>query len=216
MFYIDDYNSKTITNTPPAKKITQYRKDWENAKIDANKKQLQAFFYLAGVVIGKNYDAVKELLSKYGYEVSSERDAATAISDMIGKKEWPKFLKEFGDLMEDTVDESIFENLSEDAKSEESGWVEAVIAAVGSITGGALSLASSKKTQEAAKENAKATMFSGLAGILAEKEKTKAEMEKTKQQQKKGVIWIILGILLIVGIVVTILVVRARRKKANG
>lgn len=210
MFYIDDYNSKTITNAPPEKKI--YRKDWESAKLESNKKQLQSFFYLAGVVIGKNYSDVKEMLSKYGYEVSSERDAATAISDMIGKKEWPKFLKEFGDLIENTVDESIYENLTEDSKNEESGWVEAVVAAVGSITGGALSLASSKKAQQAAKENAKATMFSGLAGILAEKEKTKAEMEKTKQQEKKGVIWIIIGVLLIIGIVVTILVVRAKRK----
>ena len=212
MFYIDDYNSKTVTNNPPAKKVADFRKEWESTKQELNKKQLTVFWYLAGVVIAHNFEEVKTLLSKYGFDVTSEQDAAVAISSMLGTQKWPKFVNEFGDLMEETIDERVLEELKE--SSEESGWVEALIQAVGSVASSSLSLAASKKAQDAAKENAKATMFSGISNALAEREKVKAEMEKTKREGKKGIVWIIIAVLLLVGIIVGIVIYKNRKAKA--
>jgi hypothetical protein len=205
MFYIDEYNSKTVTNTPPAKKEAEAKM----AKMEMDSKQLAAFWYLAGVVIARDFEEVKTLLSKYGYDVSNEEDATTAIADMIGTEKWPRFVKEFGDIIE----ENVLEGIPSSEGSEESGFVGAIIAAIGQIGGSSLSLAASNKQLKAAKENAKSQMFAGLTNALAEQKKLEAEKEKTKQTQKKAIVWIVVSIILVIAIIVGIVIYK--KVKAN-
>jgi hypothetical protein len=103
MFYIDDYNSKTITNSLPKKE----REALAKVKSEMDSKQLATFWYIAGVTIASNYEEVRELLLKYGYDVTNEEDAAAAITDILGTPKWTKFVKEFEGIIEDTVDEKI-------------------------------------------------------------------------------------------------------------
>ena len=102
MFYIDDYNSKAITNSPPKKE-----EKLELAKTKTEMEQLAVFWHIAGVAIARNFTDVKGLLGKYDYQVSNEKDAAAAITDILGTPKWTKFVKEFEGIIEDTVDEKI-------------------------------------------------------------------------------------------------------------
>ena|ERR1700741_931920 len=206
MFYIDDYNSKAITNGPPKKsdKIAI-----SNAKKQMEARQLAIFWHLAGITIVSDFAEVKGLLNKYGYKVSNEKDAALAITDMIGTAKWANFVKEFGEIMEEAVDEKIVDQIN--SGGEESAWVQALIAAVGSVASSSLNVAASAKAQEAAKENAKGQMFTGISAMLTEKERTKAEAERTKQSSKKGIIWIVLAIIIVLGIIIGIVIYKKRQ-----
>ena len=207
MFYIDDYNSKAITNSPPKR---EDKMELAKAKKVMESKQLSVFWYLAGTTIANRFVEVKALLSKYGYKVVNEEDAAAAISDMIGTAKWVKFVKEFGEIMEDSIDERIINDINE--SSEESGWIEALIQAVGSVASSSLNVAASNKQLKGTKENAKAQMFTGVAAILAEKERTKAEAEKTRREEKKGTIWIVLSIVIALAVIIAIIIIYKRRK----
>lgn len=211
MFYIDSYNSKAVTNTPPQR--PDPNKEMAQAKAEMLSKQLASFWYLAGIVIAYNFDEVKALLSKYGYNVSSEEDATVAISEMLGTEKWTKFVKEFGDIMEDTIDERVMDELKE--MDEESGWVQALIAAVGAIGSSSLGLASASKQQKAAKENAKAQMFTGVSAALAEKQKLEAEKEKTKREGKRATVWIIITVIIVLALIIGIVIYK-RRKAATA
>lgn len=173
-------------------------------------KQLSIFWYLAGTTIVNRFVEVKALLSKYGYKVVNEEDAAAAISDMVGTSKWVKFVKEFGEIMEDSIDERIINDINE--SNEESGWIEALIQAVGSVASSSLNVAASNKQLKGTKENAKAQMFNGVAAMLAEKERTKAEAEKTRREEKKGTIWIVLSIVIALAVIIAIIIIYKRRK----
>ena len=102
MFYIDDYNSKAIVNRPPQKqqKFTPEQKQEQNDV-------LNLFWYTMGVTIAENFDAMKNLLNKYGYSVNTEQEATTAINNMaFGKdtKRWQSFLNDASSLMNKTLD----------------------------------------------------------------------------------------------------------------
>jgi hypothetical protein len=211
MFYIDDYNSKTITNSPPKKAD---KEALVKVKTELDNKQLAAFWYIAGVTIASNYDEVSELLLKYGYDVTNEEDAASAIADMLGTPKWTKFLVEFGEIIEETVDESVLNNLKEG--NDESGWVEALIQGIGAVGSSSLGLAKSAKDKKAAEASAKAQMFYGITNVLAEKEKLKAEKERTLQNQKKGSTWIIVGVVVVVIAIVGFVIYKKMKSKAQA
>ena len=98
MFYIDDYKSKTVVNAPPGYKEKQeQRKQHENDV-------LNLFWYSIGVTIAEQFDSVKELLSRYGHTVSTEEEAATAITDIVHTSRWPKFVEGMAPLLHKTVD----------------------------------------------------------------------------------------------------------------
>lgn len=190
MFYIDDYNSKTITNSPPKR---EDKIALDKAKKDMDTRQLSIFWYLSGITIANNFTEVKSLLSKYGYNVVNEEDAAVAMSDMLGTAKWAKFVSDFGSLMENTVDERIINQIN----SEDTGWIEALISAVSSISSSTLNVASSSKELQSTKEKAKTQMISGVTAMLSQNEKTKA-VEKTKVETKKNTIWIIAVIIILI------------------
>lgn len=190
MFYIDDYNSKTITNSPPKR---EDKIALDKAKKDMDTRQLSIFWYLSGITIANNFTEVKSLLSKYGYNVVNEEDSAVAMSDMLGTAKWAKYVSDFGSLMENTVDERIINQIN----SEDTGWIEALISAVSSISGSTLNIASSSKELQSTKEKAKTQMISGVTAMLSQNEKTKA-VEKTKVETKKNTIWIIAVIIILI------------------
>jgi hypothetical protein len=210
VIYIDDYNSKAITNTPPNNK-REDKVELAKAKLEINSKQLAVFWHITGVAIANNFSQVKALLLKYGFNVVNEEDAAVAISEMIGTPKWTSFVVEIGEIIENTVDEKIIESLKNN--KEESSWVEALISAVGSVAGSSLGLGAASKQQKVAKENAKSQMFSGITSVLVAKENTRLEAEKTKQQQKKSIALIIVSVVIVLGIIIAIIVYR-RRKQA--
>jgi hypothetical protein len=175
-------------------------------------RQQAIFWYLAGVTIGYNYEEVKVLLSKYGYDVSNEQDAATAIAEMIGTPKWTKFLLEFGNLIEESVDESVFNKLEDGA--EESSFVAALIGAIGAIGGSSLGLAKSSKDKKAAEVNAKAAMFAGITNVLAEKQRVDAERERTLREEKKSTIWIVIAVVVVLLAIIGFVVYKRMKAKA--
>jgi hypothetical protein len=207
MIYVDDYNSKVINNSPPSKKD---KEEVVKAKQEMDSKQLAIFWYIAGVTIANKFEDVKSLLSEFGYQVSDEEDAASAIADMIGTKKWAKFVMDFGEIIEDTIDDRIE---AEDT-SEESGFVAALIAAIGATVGGTLGLIKTSKEKQVAKENAKTQMFTGITAVLVEKEKVKAAKEAALAQERKGIVAIIISLIIVVGIIIGIIIYK-RNKAAK-
>jgi len=206
MFYIDDYNSKTITNSLPKKD----REALAKVKSEMDSKQLATFWYIAGVTIASNYEEVRELLLKYGYDVTNEEDAASAIADMLGTPKWTRFAVDFGNVVEETADDNIIELLK---NSEESEFIAAIIAAAGAAIGGSLGLASSNKQLKASKENARAAMIMGITNVLAEKEKAKAERARAARESKSGVVWIVVSVIVVIGIIVAIIIYKRNKAK---
>ena len=191
MFYIDDYNSKTITSTPPKR---EDKIALDKAKKDIDTRQLSIFWYLSGITIANNFTEVKSLLNKYGYDVVNEEDASVSMSDMLGTAKWAKFVSDFGSIMENTVDERIINQID---NSEDAGWIETLISAVSSISGSTLNVASSSKELQSTKETAKKQMISGVTAMLSQNEKTKA-VKKTKVETKKNTLWIIAVIIVLI------------------
>lgn len=101
MFYIDDYNSKAIVNRPPKReKFTPEEKQKQDD-------MLNLFWYTMGVTIADNFDAMKNILNKYGFSVSTEQEAATAVNNMAfdkNTKRWQSFLNDASGLMNKTLD----------------------------------------------------------------------------------------------------------------
>jgi hypothetical protein len=203
MFYIDNYNSKAISNTPPnkedMKKIVQ-------TKNELTKQQLAVFWNIVGVAIGYNYEDVKELLAKYGYKVVNEQDAAVAIADLWGTTKWVDFVKELNYILEDTIDEHMTE------AQEESGFVAALIGAIGAVAGGTLGLASSDKQKKAAKEGAKTQMLAGLTNVLAAREQRKAAELEAKTSKGKTIVWIIVSLIIVIGLIIGIVIYKKNKK----
>jgi hypothetical protein len=213
MFYIDDYNSKTITSSPSKKEDV---KELTKTKFEMIKQQLAAFWFLAGVTIVDKFKDVKELLSKHGYMVSDQQDAASAIADMVGTAKWTKFVKDFSEIIEDKVDETIVDVDTKEDKEENSfaGLTVAIIGAAGALASGSLGLASSSKHQKAAKESAKAQMFSGIAATIAAKEAAKVERERIASEKQKQIVWIVVSVIIVLGIIIGIIIYKKRKAKA--
>ena len=209
MYYIDDYNSKAVTNTPPQRQMVAKLKQ---ANTENQKAQMNAFWNLMGITIAEKFEDIKEILSRYGYNVVNEEDAAVAISELWTTPKWLDFVKDASFLIEETVDEKLDNTIL--PNTDESSWVEAVIKAVGSITGGSLQLAASNKQLKATKENAKATMITALAGVQAERQKVEAEKLRSEGATGKTAIWIV-GITIACIAVIVAIVVYKKRKALN-
>ena len=206
MYYIDDYNSKAVTNAPPQRKLVEKLKQ---ANTKMQKAQMDAFWNLMGIVIAKRFEDVKELLAHYGYNVVNEEDAAIAVSEVWGTPKWIDFVKDAGFLIEETIDEQLVESML--PKTEESSWIAAVIAAVGSITGSSLQLAASNKQLKATKENAKSAMITAIAQVQAEREKVEAERIKAEGSMGKTAYWILGITIASIAIIVAVVVYRKTR-----
>jgi cobalamin biosynthesis Mg chelatase CobN len=211
MYYIDDYKSRAVTNTPPVNK--ELRKKLEVETKSAIQMQLNAFWKIMGLTIADKFDEIQSLLDRYGYKVSNEEDAAVAVADLWEKTKWMDFLKEVSILMEATMDENLVESII--PEKDESGFVEALIGAIGAIGGGTLNTIKSKKDAEAAKENAKAVMISSLSQVKVEREKARLEREKMKASKSKSVTWIVIVSLLVVVIIVAVVIYKRRKAQAS-
>jgi len=210
MYYIDDYNSKAVTNTPPQRQLVAKLKQ---ANAEMQKAQMDAFWNLMGITIAENFDDIKEILASYGYNVVNEEDAAVAISEVWATPKWLDFVKEVSLLIEETVDKKIAQITL--PATEESSWIQAVIQAVGSITGGSLQLASSNKQLKATKENAKAQMITALAEVQAERQKVEAERVKAAGGMGKTAYWIVGITIASIAIIVAIVVYRRRKAQSK-
>ena len=206
MYYIDDYNSKAVTNTPPQRQMVAKLKQ---ANTENQKAQMNAFWNLMGITIAEKFEDIKEILSRYGYNVVNEEDAAVAISELWTTPKWLDFVKDASFLIEETVDEKLDNTIL--PNTDESSWVEAVIKAVGSITGGSLQLAASNKQLKATKENAKATMITALAGVQAERQKVEAERLRSEGATGKTAIWIVGITIACIAVIVAIVVYKKRQ-----
>lgn len=211
MYYIDDYKSRAVTNTPPVNK--ELRKKLEVETKSAIQMQLNAFWKIMGLTIADKFDEIQSLLDRYGYKVSNEEDAAVAVADLWEKTKWMDFLKEVSILMEATMDENLVESII--PEKDESGFVEALIGAIGAIGGGTLNTIKSKKDAEAAKENAKAVMIASLSQVKVEREKARLEREKMKASKSKSVTWIVIVSLLVVVIIVAVVIYKRRKAQAS-
>lgn len=125
--------------------------------------------------------------------------------EYISKKEDFTDVKYSGNVL--LTEKANFEtaNESELKKITGSTWVAAAVAittTVGTVTGGALGLASSSKAKAAMKENAKSQMFVGITAVLAEREKRKAQQEIAKAQAKKTTIWVIVTVFVVLAIII--------------
>lgn len=207
MYYIDDYKSGAIINKPPVNK--ELRDKLAVQSKSAVQSQLNAFWKIMGITIADKYDEVESLLSKYGYKVSNEEDAAVAIADLWEKTKWMDFLKEVSILMEETMDENLVENII--PEKDESGFVEALIGAIGAIGGGTLQTIKSKNESNAAKENAKAAMIASLSQVKVEKERARLEREKIKASKSKATTWIVIVTLLVVVIIIGVVIYKRRQ-----
>jgi hypothetical protein len=160
---------------------------------------INVLWYLIALTISNHFDRVKLLLNKYGYDPLNEEEAAVDISDMIGTFKWDMFIKEFGEI-----------------KLEESGWIDAVISAVGGIASASLNFASSKKQQQATKDNAKAQIITSLAQIKLERERIKTEIERNKQQAEKTKRFIIISLIISLAFIISLVfILFIRRKKTS-
>lgn len=205
MYYIDDYNSKAVSNTPPQKKLVAKLKQVSE---ESKKAQLDAFWNLMGITIAERFDDVKELLARYGYIVVNEEDAAVAIAEVWGTPKWMDFVDEVSALIESTIDDQLLENLA--PKTDESSFVAAIIGAVGAIAGGSLGLASSSKQLKASKENAKTQMLASLAGVQMERERAATEREKAKSEKTKALYWILGIVIIAITIIVAIIIYKRK------
>jgi hypothetical protein len=201
MFYIDDYNSKAISNNPPKKE--EMKKIIETKK-NLTQQQLAVFWHIVGVAIGYNYKDIKELLSKYGYKVVNEQDAAVAIADLWSTPKWVDFVKELNFILEDTIDEY--------TDAEENGFVGALIAAIGTVAGGTLGIVSSNKQKKAATESAKTQMLSGLTNVLAAREQRKAAESQAKLSKGKTITWVIVSLIIVIGLIIGIVIYKKNKK----
>lgn len=208
MYYIDDYNSKAVTNAPPQRQMVAKLKQVSD---ESKKAQLDAFWNLMGITIAERFEDVKELLAQYGYVVANEEDAAVAISEIWATPKWMDFVKSAGILIESTIDNQLLQNLA--PKTDEASFVGAIIAAVGAIVGGSLGLASSNKQLKATKENAKTQMIAAIAGVQMERERAATEREKANAGKTKALYWI-LGIT-IISIVIIVAIIIYKRKSAT-
>ena len=98
MFYIDEYGSKAVVNSPPSKVAR------EQLMKDAQNDMLELFWYSVGVTIAEQFDSMKKLLDKYGFKVSNENEAADAISKILHTKRWPIFAEEMSPMIHKTID----------------------------------------------------------------------------------------------------------------
>lgn len=99
MVYIDSFDSKSIVGNPPKKKVfyTEEQKQMQNDV-------LNLFWHTMGVVIAENFEETKQILKEYGHSVSNEKEAATAISEMIGTKDWKPFLDDMSPILNELID----------------------------------------------------------------------------------------------------------------
>jgi len=201
MIYIDDYNSKAISNNPPKKeemkKIIQTKKQ-------LSQQQLAVFWHMVGFAIGNNFKDIKELLADYGYKVVNEQDAAVAIADLWESPQWVDFVKELNFVLEDTIDEYM--------PDQESEFVGALIAAIGTVAGGTLGVVSSSKQRKASKESAKGQMMAGISNAIAAREQRKAAEAEAEANKGKTITWVIVSLIIVIGLIIGIVIYKRNKK----
>lgn len=187
MFFVEDY-TKTKAELKEA-----------GDKLEENVKNI---FLLHGAAIGNYPEESKTVLENQGFNIKSREDMVNAVSDLFveGGEKWEKFSKQFMPLLQTTAKRIQVE------KKEESGWVQAVIGAVGALGSGISGAVASKNQRQAAKDTAKAEMNKGLTSIILEK-------EKRKTQQKMWMNILIGVVILAIATVVVVLIIKNKKKQ---
>lgn len=188
MFFVEDY-------TKTSKELKE-----AGEKLEAEVKDA---FLLHGATLGAYPNESKTILENQGFNIKGKEDMVNAVSDLfvMGGEKWEKFSKQFAPLLQTTANRIQAEAQT---KSQESGWVQAAIAAVGQLGAGISNAVASKNNRIAAKDTVKAEMNKGLTSIILEK-------EKRKSQQKLWTNIIIGAVILTIIIVAAILIIKSRK-----
>ncbi len=203
MFYIDDYGKDQLVTAKPVNKKS-------SAKVAQN--DLDAFWFMMGAMVGEQYDAVKSVLSKYGYQVNSRSEAVDALSQIQNTPKWPSFFKEIFPVIEHTV-------RLKGKKNEESWAMDpytAIIDAIGKIGAGTTNMVASSAQKKEAQANAKGQLLNGLALVAVENQKRRALEQQSASNETRNMIIIIVALVIIIGIIITVVILRQRRNKLKN
>lgn len=90
------------------------------------------------------------------------------------------------------------------------------VAIIGAVTAGISatggSLAAQKKSQ-AAKEATKGAMISGITDVIKAREARKAEQEAAASRERAVLLWVIFGIIVVFGVIVTVVLVKRKKEQ---
>ena len=189
-----------------------------NSKAISNEEvpsKLKDFWYLMGITIDNNFASIKRKLLNYGYDVKNKEQATKAISDLwisddfidffedispefeavvVGKDS--KILEEYQKSKEKKSTEMMNKSIDELSYSEdESPFVGALIAAIGTAVGATGSIISSSQQKKIEKERARAEMTKGILDL------TKQEPPAKRTNWMMIITIILFIILIVVGVV---------------
>ncbi len=220
MFYIDDYNSKAIIDTLPfpvkkaVNEVTGTAVTADPKKPAGSQNAFKYFWFLIGATVGQHYEVVDKVLSdKYHIVTTDPSDAVTAITDMYGTERFLPFLKDIFPLLEDVAED--FPQNPVSTKPEESGMGGGITEAIASVVSAGLNFGSASKNLKGTKEIAKSNAITGLSTIIAEKEKTKAELLKQQGSERRLLIIGIISLIFISALIAAIIIYR-RNKGVNA
>ncbi len=217
MIYIGDYNTENLITDKPVKAMG-------SSLMNITKEDVGNFWVTMGGVIGSQFDKVKNVLSKYGYQVNSKMEAVSAISRIQLTDKWKPFFNDLFPVAKTAVGNAIAMSvLEERKKSIDESWaldpLTGLAEAFGSTmnafgqVGSSIGNAQAAKQQAAAAQaNAQAQMVNGLALVAQEREKRLQEEQKASSAETRNIIIIIVALLFIIGTIITVVLLRRRNR----
>jgi hypothetical protein len=190
-FFLDDnIIAETKTEVTP--------ESFEQGKKDA--------WYLLGVSVATYPEETKKILEKFNVPNADKQSMVQSITSMVGTRLWKPFSEAISPLIE-RVAKNVGIAEGDSTYVEESGWVQALITAVGEIGGGITQTTAANKQLKTEKEKGKTAMTQGVLDIVKLREQRQIEREKSGTKTP-----LIIGAIVIVLIIAVVVVIVMRRK----
>ncbi len=93
------------------------------------------------------------------------------------------------------------------------GVIAAAIGAVGTGAGAAGASISSKRKLQAAKQETKNAMVSGITDVIKAREAAKLQREANAAKEKATILWILFGLIVVFGVIVTVVLIRRKKQQ---
>lgn len=232
MFYIDTKEQPLVANDKSG--ITVANNPNKSNPLDNPFKQgYKDLSYLLGVTLELFPERVKSALREMNLEANNKREAVDGMAYLSTTPQFGAFLNKINDKITDALYTFVSPKQVADtatpstknSKNMESNWssdnTASVITGTSTIVGSVFGWLASDKQKQAAEEMAKLEMQKGA--LEADRLRQQMELEKLKieaanAQRAGGKSWvvpvIVVGVLLVIGVIVTIVVIR--KKKASG
>lgn len=237
MFYVDEIDSKVITDKPPVGTIAG-NPGTKKISNEGTRQMLKNFWFLMGLTISENYEYTKSLLAKHGYYVTSQKDAAEAIVHLWSTDKWKEFHKDIIPIVQKTteiklntkpVDESSADGSapgsapSGDTQGGSSGGFDLTgfgmiaqaaamgLGAISSVFTGKQDIKRAKIESEAI---ARQEMLKGLNSVAAQKQAAKQAAAQREANKTSTLIWVLVILFLIIAVTITVIVIKKRNKQA--